>query len=78
MVNHNAPDYSYKGYFYNPDEDEYLNGDGSVDNIKIQHHISMKIEPWRIHYTASTSPYRYMTEPEFREFIDIMDRVTAR
>ena len=77
MVYHNAPDYKYKGYFYNPEEEEYLNGDGTVDNVKIQHNISMNIEPWRSHYIAGVTPYRYMTEAEFREFIDVMDKVTA-
>lgn len=69
---HNAPTYSYKGFIYKPDVMEYDDG-----VRKAMHDIVSRLEPNRVVYSTNVSPYRWMTEDEFKAFIDQMERITA-
>lgn len=74
---HSAPEYSYKGYLYRPEVEDYYNEDGSVDNRKIWHNIVSRLEPNKVVFTTNHSPYQWMTEDEFKAFINQMERVVS-
>ena len=69
---HNAPEYSYKGYLYSPEVDEYDDG-----TRKAWHNIVSRIEPNKVVFTTNHTPYTWMTFEEFKAFIDQMERATA-
>tara|TARA_R110002012_G_scaffold252404_1_gene431423 strand:+ start:517 stop:741 length:225 start_codon:yes stop_codon:yes gene_type:complete len=69
---HNAPEYSYKGYIYKPDVDEYDDG-----VRKAWHNVVSRENPNVVVFTTNHSPYSWMKESEFKEFIDRMEKVTA-
>lgn len=78
---HNAPEFSHKGYVYMPDLD-----DGDSDVVKVYHNVYRSID--LVHakkYQTKPQPffesrsfqdysgYQYLTEKQFKEFIDKMD-----
>jgi len=78
----NAPEWSHKGYVYQPflDEDE--------DRVKVHHDIYKRIDLLQAQKFNSTatpvftsnslqdySAYQYLTEEQFREFINKMEWV---
>ena len=69
---HNAPEYSYKGYIYKPEVDEYDDG-----VRKAWHNIVSRENPDVVVFTTNHSPYRWMTESDFKDFINRMEKVTA-
>ena len=68
---HNAPEYSYKGYIYRPDVDEDDEG-----IRKAWHKCVSRVDPTD-ELVSNATPYRWMTEQEFKDFIDVMAKVTA-
>ena len=73
MINwHNAPEYSHKGYIYKP-EIEHEDEEGIR---KAWHRCVSRVDPTD-ELVSNATPYRWMTEQEFKEFIDVMAKVTA-
>jgi hypothetical protein len=73
MINwHNAPEYSHKGYIYKP-EIEHEDEEGIR---KATHYCVNRIDPTDVRI-SSHSPYKWMNEQEFKDFINMMDRVTS-
>lgn len=68
---HTAPEYSYKGYIYKPEVDEDDEG-----IRKAWHRCVSRIDPTDV-LVSNASPYRWMTKQEFKDFIDVMAKVTA-
>lgn len=69
---HNAPEYSHKGYIYKP-EVEHEDEEGVR---KAWHRCINRVDPTD-ELVSNAPPYRWMTEQEFKDFIDVMERVTA-
>tara|TARA_R100000951_G_C2640812_1_gene180890 strand:+ start:1118 stop:1342 length:225 start_codon:yes stop_codon:yes gene_type:complete len=73
MINwNNAPEYSHKGYIYKP-EIEHEDEEGIR---KAWHRCVSRVDPTD-ELVSNATPYRWMTEQEFKEFIDVMAKVTA-
>ena len=68
---HTAPEYSYKGYIYKPEVDEDDEG-----IRKAWDRCLSRIDPTD-ELVSNVTPYRWMTEQEFKDFIDVMAKVTA-
>ena len=67
----NAPEWSYKGYLYNPEIDDDTDG-----FHKVWHNVVKRIEPNRVVFTTNHTPYKYMNEQQFKDFINQMEILT--
>ena len=68
---HTAPEFSHRGYIYKPQVDE---DDDGVR--KVWHECVNRTDPTD-KMVSNCTPYRFMTKDEFKEFINLMERVTA-
>ena len=68
---HSAPKFSHKGYIYKPEVDE---DDDGVR--KVWHECVNRVDATDT-LVSNCDPYRFMTEQEFKDFINLMARVRA-
>ena len=68
---HSAPEYSYKGYIYKPEVDEADEG-----IRKAWHSCVNRIDQTDV-MVAPHLPYNFLTEEEFKSFIDKMLKVRS-
>ena len=68
---HSAPEYSHKGYIYRPEVDEDDEG-----IRKAWHSCVNRIDPTDV-MVAPHLPYNFLTEEEFKSFIDKMLKVRS-
>ena len=80
-----APEYGYKGYRYMPHLDEAKDEQGNVKGVHVWHdiynHYDCENAQSRGGYvkpamTTNMHQNRFLTEQEFKDFIDYMERVT--
>lgn len=80
-----APEYGYKGYRYMPHLDEAKNDNGEVRGVHVWHDIYNHYDCENAQsnggyakpaMTANTPVGRFMTEKEFKNFVNYMERVT--
>ena len=67
----NAPEWSYKRFLYKPELDDDSDGFN-----KVWHNVVKRIEPNLVVYTTNHTPYKYMSEQQFKDFINQMEVLT--
>jgi hypothetical protein len=82
----NAPEWGYKGFRYMPHLDEVKHENGNIMGVHIWHDIYRHSDTEQARskggycqpaMTSNSPSDRFMTEAEFKKFIDYMERVTA-
>lgn len=80
----NAPEFGYKGFRYMPHLDEKKDENGKIVSVHIWHDIynyydvenAQSKGGWAQPAMTSNSPLnRFMTEQEFKKFVDYMERM---
>ncbi len=68
---HNAPQWSRKGYVYQPEVDEDEEG-----IRKATHRCVSRVDPNDVMISSHT-PYHWMSNDEFNKFVDMMVRIRS-